>query len=218
MTQVCFVGDPEVNLRYELLSRETARDALQTYDLGTPFHNTLGVETVSLGAAVALVNDLNWYVVRFVDDVIVHEPSVSEAEWLSRDLATAVRDDELDPAASDRFLKVYGVEYGHGADRPEPGESDGNESGGDESEAGPDAGAADQGGPGADDGADDPGPPSTTGGGSPLGGDGGSATAVPPRLVEPMFVTRTGDTIPEYDLREVEETLVVRVTEAEFGA
>lgn len=218
MTEVCFVGDDDCDLKFELLSRETSREALSTYDLHEPFANAIAVSTVSLGAAVSLCNDLNWYVVRFVDDVIVHEPSVSEAEWLSRDLATAVRDDELDPAASDRFLKVYGVEYGHGADRPEPGESDGNESGGDESEAGPDAAAADQGGPGADDGADDPGPPSTTGGGSPLGGDGGSATAVPPRLVEPMFVTRTGDTIPEYDLREVEETLVVRVTEAEFGA
>ena len=33
-----------------------------------------------------------------------------------------------------------------------------------------------------------------------------------------MLLTRTGDTIPEYDLREVDKTLVVRVTESEFGA
>jgi hypothetical protein len=33
-----------------------------------------------------------------------------------------------------------------------------------------------------------------------------------------MLVTRTGETIPEYDLRDVEETLLVRVTESEFGA
>ena len=40
----------------------------------------------------------------------------------------------------------------------------------------------------------------------------------PPQLVEPMLLTRTGETIPEYDLREVDDTLVVRVTEEEFGA
>jgi hypothetical protein len=33
-----------------------------------------------------------------------------------------------------------------------------------------------------------------------------------------MYVTRTGPDVPEYDLRDVEETLVVRVTEGEFGA
>ncbi len=37
-------------------------------------------------------------------------------------------------------------------------------------------------------------------------------------LVEPMFVTRTGHELPDYDLREVEDTLRVRVTESEFGA
>jgi hypothetical protein len=33
-----------------------------------------------------------------------------------------------------------------------------------------------------------------------------------------MYVTRTGDDIPEYDLRDVDETLIERVTESEFGA
>jgi len=33
-----------------------------------------------------------------------------------------------------------------------------------------------------------------------------------------MLVTRTGETIPEYDLRDVEETLVVRLERDEFGA
>ncbi|MFQ3320441.1 MAG: tRNA U34 5-methylaminomethyl-2-thiouridine-forming methyltransferase MnmC, partial [Natronomonas sp.] len=37
-------------------------------------------------------------------------------------------------------------------------------------------------------------------------------------LLEPMFVTRTGHELPEYDLHDVDETLVVRVTESEFGA
>ncbi len=43
-------------------------------------------------------------------------------------------------------------------------------------------------------------------------------TERPPELVEPMLLTRTGDTIPEYDLRDVDDTLTVRVTESEFGA
>jgi len=173
MTRVCLVGDGSLNLRYELLSRETSRQALATYDLREPFANTVGVETVSLGAAVALLNDLDWYLARFVDEALVLEPSVSEDEWLSRDLATAVRDDELRPEETDRFLKVYGVEH--------PGEPERD----DGSDAGTDA---------------------TTG----TEGDR------PPRLVEPMLLARTGGTLPEYDLRDVDETLVARVTEAEF--
>ncbi len=151
MTRVCLVGSEDVNLRYELVSRETARDALATYDLTEPYANTVGLETISLGSAVSLLNDLNWYLVRFVDTALVLEPSVSETEWLSRDLAAAIRDDEVEPGDSGRFLKVYGVS-----------EAD--------------------------------------------------------ELVEPMFVARTGETLPDYDLREVADTLRVRVTEAEFGA
>ncbi|MFB6084667.1 MAG: DUF5804 family protein [Halorientalis sp.] len=180
MTQVCLVGDPEVNLRYELLSRETARDALATYDLREPFENTVAVETVSLGTAVALLNDLNWYLVRFARDAFVREPSVSETEWLSRDLAVTVRDDERPPEETDRFLKIYGVEYG--SDREEADT--------------PDVVADD-----ADDGAT---------------GDGGTDEATP-ALVEPMYAARTGPDLPEYDLRDVSDTLVVRVTEDEFG-
>jgi hypothetical protein len=168
MAQVCLVGDPEVNLRYELLSRETARDALATYDLREPFENTVAVETLSLGSAVALCNDLNWYLVRFTRDAFVREGSVSDTEWLSRAVATGVRDDELDPAETDRFLKIYGVV------QPEETDEEG------ESADGTDA-------------------------------DG------PPELVEPMYVTRTGRTLPEYDLRPVDDTLAVRVTEDEFG-
>lgn len=156
MTRVCLVGAEDVNLRYELLSRETAREALATYDLREPFANTVALDTVSLGAAVSLLNDLNWYLVRFVDEAFVLEPSVSDDEWLSRSLATAVRDDDVDPDETERFLRVFGVSV-------------------------PDE-------------------------------------ASPPRLVEPMFVTRTGDGVPAYDLRAVENTFVVRVTKTEFGA
>ena len=150
MTRVCLVGDDDVELRYELVSRETSRAALTTYDLSAPYENTVALETVSLGAAVALLNDLNWYLVRFVEEALLFEPSVSDDEWLSRALAAAIRDDEVDPDDSGRFLKVFGVDEG--------------------------------------------------------------------RLLEPMFVTRTGPELPPYDLHDVDETLVVRVTEAEFGA
>ncbi|WP_181692518.1 DUF5804 family protein [Natronomonas sp. LN261] len=150
MTRVCLVGDDDVELRYELVSHETSREALATYDLVAPYENTVALETVSLGAAVALLNDLNWYLVRFAREAFVFESSVSGEEWLSRALATAIRDDGLDHADSGRFLKVFGVDEGE--------------------------------------------------------------------LLEPMFVTRTGPDIPAYDLRDVDETLVVRVTESEFGA
>ncbi len=156
MTRVCLVGSEDVNLRYELVSRETAREALATYDLSEPYENTVALETISLGSAVSLLNDLNWYLVRYADAAWVLEPSVSESEWLSRELATAIRDDDVDPEGSGRYLRMYGVVED---------ETDGTR-----------------------------------------------------RLVEPMFVARTGRSLPEYDLREVDDTLLVRVTEAEFGA
>jgi hypothetical protein len=151
VTRVCLVGSADSDLRFELLSRETARDALATYDLDDPYENTVAVETVSVGAAVSLLNDLNWYLVRFADTALVKEPSVSETEWLSRDLAERVRDGTVDPHGDWPYLKVYGVDE------------------------------------------DD-------------------------RLVEPLFVQRTDGDVPEYDLRDVPETLRVRVTEGEYGA
>lgn len=156
MTQVCLLGNADVNLRYELLSRETARQALATYDLQEPFENTVAVDTVSLGAAVSLLNDLDWYLVRFVDEAFVLEPSVSDDEWLSRKLATAIRDDDAEDDEIGRFLAIYGLDAEESTDLP--------------------------------------------------------------RLVEPMLVTHTGGSIPEYDLRDVEDTLVVRLTKEEFGA
>ena len=176
MTRVCLVGDGDVNLRYELLSRETARNALVTYDLREPFENTIGIETVSLGAAVALLNDLDWYLIRFVDDVLVLEPSVSDTEWLSRDLAAAIRENRLCPDETGRFLKVYGVDD---PTSEQPAETD--------AEDDPDT-------------------------------QDGPTQEQPPNLVEPMLVARTGETIPEYDLRDVDDTLVVRLTESEFDA
>ncbi len=149
MTRVCLIGTDESDLRYELLSRETARAALSTYDLSQPYGNSVALETVSLGAAVALLNDLNWYLVRFVDHALINEPSISDTEWLSRDLATEVRDRERPPEETDQRLCVFGVEDN--------------------------------------------------------------------TLVEPMYVTRVDGEIPDYDLRDVDDTLVVRVTDAEFS-
>lgn len=150
MTRVCIVGSDDVDLRTDLFGYETARRALATYDVRAPYENTVAVDTVSLGAAVSLLNDLNWYLVRFVDRSLVMEPSISATEWLSRPLAKTVRDGDLRPEETDRFLAIYGVE--------------------DE------------------------------------------------RLVEPMYVLRPpeGD-LPTYDLRDVDETVVVRVSETEYG-
>ena len=148
MTRVCLVGAPDVNVQYELLSRETARDALSTYELRRPFDNSVAMDTVSLGAAVSIMNDLDWYLTRFVDLALVLEPSVSTEEWLSRGLAAQVRDGEVPPGETRELLAVYGVEEG--------------------------------------------------------------------RLVEPMYVTPVGGEVPAYDLRDVPETVVVRVTRGEF--
>ncbi len=150
MTRVCLVGADEIDLRYELLSRETSRAALSTYRLSQPFDNSVALDTVSLGAAVSLLNDLNWYLVRFVDHALIREPSISASEWLSRSLATAVRDRELPPEETDQLLCVFGVEDN--------------------------------------------------------------------RLVEPLYARRVDGEIPDYDLRDVDETVVVRVSETEFRA
>ena len=149
MTRVCLLGDPDVTLTYELLSRETARDALATYEIAEPFVNSVAVDTVSLGAAVSLLNDLNWYLVRFVDEALVREPSVAPDEWLSRELAREVRDGAVRPEETDQRLKLFGLVDG--------------------------------------------------------------------RPVEPLYVRRTQGETPAYDLRDVDETLVVRVSESEFS-
>jgi len=156
VTRVCLLGTEEHDLRFELLSRETSREALATYDLDQPFTNAVGLETVSLGAAVSLLNDLNWYVVRFAEEAFVLDPSVSETEWLSRSLAEAVRSDGVAPEETAEYCTIYGLE------RDAPSDSG--------------------------------------------------------TLVEPLYARRSDDGLPEYDLRDVDETVVVRVSEAEFDA
>jgi len=192
VTRVCLVGSRDVNLQYELLSRETSREALSTYDLERPFENSLAVQTVSVGAAVSLLNDLQWYIVRFVEEALVCEPSVSETEWLSRELAEAIRNGDCDPHETGQYLKVYGLE------RPEPaGVSAGEES------ANPDSNSRN---PNSDSSAQSP-PEHDHGGQQPAG-----------RLVEPLYVRRTDGELPAYDLRPVEETVVVRLTEEEYSS
>gem|GEM_PF-880701 len=109
MTVVCLLGEQGTDVQYELLSRETAREALMTYSFAEPFRNSLAVETVSLGAAVSLCNDLDWYLLRFVDQAIIREPSITSDEWLSRSLATAVRDEQIPPSKTGERLAIYGV-------------------------------------------------------------------------------------------------------------
>ena len=148
MTKICILGTADSNVRGDLLAYETARSALSPYTLSEPFDNSIAVETISLGAAISLLNDLDWYLARIADGTLVLEPSISDEEWLSRPLARQVRNGEVEPAETEAYLKIYGLE--------------------------------------------------------------GS------KLVEPMYVTRRGGEIPSYDLRDVEETVVVRVAESEF--
>ncbi|SDQ93809.1 DUF5804 family protein [Natronobacterium texcoconense] len=177
MTRVCLIGNDDVDLSYELLSRETSREALATYDLRRPFDNSIAVRTVSIGAAVALLNDLQWYLTRFVDAAFVQEPSISDEEWLSRSLATALRNGDVEPEDTGEFCKVYGLES------VERGSAIAKSSSEDDSDA-----------------EDDDRSPETT-----------------ERLVEPLYVRRTDGELPAYDLRDVERTLVVRLTEAEYS-
>ncbi|QRV15369.1 hypothetical protein JMJ58_00220 [Haloterrigena salifodinae] len=193
MTRVCLIGDSDCNLQYELLSRETSREALATYDLRRPFENSISLRTVSVGAAVSLLNDLNWYLTRFVDTALVQEPSVSEDEWLSRALATELRNGDLEPADTAEFCKIYGLER-VGPD-PDAGAGSADESESDAAE--PTANDAE-----SDESAD---------------ADETRAETTSWRLVEPLYVRRTGGELPTYDLRDVDETLVVRLTEAEHS-
>lgn len=154
MTKVGLIGKQTSVLPDDLLSYETARDALSSYRMEEPYANTLVVETISLGAAVSLLNDLDWFLTRLIRDAIVLEPSVSDTEWLSRAIATQIRNSSLEPNESSEFLKIYGI---------------------------------------------------TTDADAPL------------TLVDPMFTRRIDGSVPDYDLQEVTDTLVIRVTATEFG-
>ena len=148
MTEVCFRGQPEEDIRDGLLQYDTASNALSPYEIREPFKNSIAVDTVSLGAAMSLLNDLSWYLARTTEEVLLRDPSVSSTEWLSKGVAAAIRNSEIEPAETGEYLKVYG-------------EADGT-------------------------------------------------------LLEPMYVTRRNGSIPEYDLADVETTVVVRVTSDEF--
>lgn len=149
MTRVCLIGNADVALRGELFAHEGSRRALSAYEITEPWVNTVAVNTVSLGAAISLLNDINWYLIRYARDAIIYEPSISDHEWISRSLAESIRDTSLLPENTGQLLKVYGVEEDH--------------------------------------------------------------------LVEPMYIQRQGDEIPTYDLRPVDDTLLVRITRSEFG-
>ncbi|WP_265111471.1 DUF5804 family protein [Halosolutus halophilus] len=207
MTRVCLIGNADVNLQYELLSRETSREALVTYDLERPFENSLAVRTVSIGAAVSLLNDLNWYLIRFVDEALVQEPSVSDEEWLSRPLARQLRNGDVEATETGEFCKVYGLEpvspEGIDSERDGSGDADSERSDSESVEAAENADST------SADGENDA--DSST--------DSNRSDTGPSRyrLVEPLYVRRTDGDLPAYDLRDVEETLVVRLTEAEYS-
>ncbi|SDK21191.1 DUF5804 family protein [Natronorubrum texcoconense] len=213
MTRVCLIGTPDCNLQYELLSRETSREALSTYDLERPFENSIALRTVSVGAAVSLLNDLNWYLTRFVDEALVQEPSVSDDEWLSRPLATELRNGAVESAETAEFCKIYGLERVG----PEP---DGTEQSSAASDGGTPAGAATASAEPSDpDGTSDSSTDDSdaSANGEPDSSDTAGFVGSQWRLVEPLYVRRTDGDLPEYDLRDVEETLVVRLTEAEHA-
>jgi hypothetical protein len=150
VTTVCLLGDADVVVREELLSRETAADALSMYSLSSPFFNSVAVQTVSLGTAVSLCNDLDWYIRRFVDRAIIMEESISQSEWLSRSLATAVRDQDIQPDQTRQYLAIYGLIDG--------------------------------------------------------------------RLTDPLYTQLVeGGTLPPYDLKPVDDTIVVRITADEYS-
>ncbi|ELY95313.1 hypothetical protein C482_16768 [Natrialba chahannaoensis JCM 10990] len=214
MTRVCLIGADDCTLQYELLSRETAREALSTYDLRRPFENTIALRTVSVGAAISLLNDLDWYLTRFVDEALVQEPSVSDEEWLSRELATQLRNSAVDPDETGEFCKIYGVERADPASAPgAPAVSAAGAN--TESEYGSEG----EHGSGSDERQD---AKTQTAGGQARTEtqqtETETATATARRhLVEPLYVRRTGGDLPEYDLRDVDSTLVVRITEAEHS-
>jgi hypothetical protein len=154
VTEVLLLGRGEGGIREALLAYEAAGAALSQYDLREPYVDTLSLETISLGQAVALLNDLDWYLARVADEALIREPSVDEEEWLARPLAEAIRDGEIPPEGTGDHLKIFGIEEREPEDAP---------------------------------------------------------GRVERHLVEPMYVTRTNRGIPTYDLRDVEETMLVRV-------
>jgi hypothetical protein len=129
VTRVRVLGKDGYDIRGELIASETSREALATYDLlDTRIDNAVAVETATLGGALALLNDLDWYLTRYARTAEVLEPSVSENEWLSRRLAERVYGDRVDVSETDEFYLVRGVRDGEPLDplysRNEPAEYD----------------------------------------------------------------------------------------------
>ncbi len=116
VTEVALIGNPETNIRAELLGSDTASAALRTYTLTRPFQNAIGVETVSLGSAIALLNDIDWHLKRVADQVLLKEASIDDTEWLSRALATAVRNERVPPEATGEYVLIYGLHREHHGD------------------------------------------------------------------------------------------------------
>jgi len=113
VTRVRLIGKDDYDLRAELLTSETAREALSTYDMEEGrIDNTVSVETATLGSALALLNDLDWYLTRYVRAAEVLEPSVSDEEWLSRRLAERLYSERVEPEETDEFYAVRGVRDG----------------------------------------------------------------------------------------------------------
>ena len=113
VTRVRILGEEGVDIRGELLTSQTSREALSTYDfLETRIENAVLVETATLGGALALLNDIDWYLTRYARASEVLEPSVSETEWLSRRLAESMYEHGLEPDETDEFYVVRGVRDG----------------------------------------------------------------------------------------------------------
>lgn len=113
VTRVRILGEEGIDLRGELLTSQTSREALSTYDfLETRIENAVVVETATLGGALALLNDLDWYLTRYARASEVLEPSVSETEWLSRRLAERVYEGKTDADETEEFYVVRGVQDG----------------------------------------------------------------------------------------------------------
>ena len=112
MTEVCLVAKSDAALPGDLYAYENARRALATYEPENRWGNALVVETISLGMAVSLLNDLDWYLARVSSDAFVRDRSVDEREWFSRALAREFRDGEADADDPVNRLRAYGVEEG----------------------------------------------------------------------------------------------------------